>query len=64
MSWMANLSGNEKIILTHVKVQKYGRVQRRVSKLNLKPKAGISAEFGYTVDEGPSIYLSCRCLEW
>lgn len=52
---MANLAGNEKIILTYMKVQKCVRVQKRVSKLNLKPKASISAEFDYTVDEGPSI---------
>lgn len=42
---MVNLAGNEKIIPTHLKVQKSIRAQRRVSKLNLKPQIDISAEF-------------------
>lgn len=54
-SWMANLAGNEKIIPTHLKVQNCARVQKGVSKLNLKPQVDLSAEFDNTVDGSTSI---------
>ena len=54
-SWTASLADSDKIIPTHLKVQKCVRVQKRVSKLSLKPQVDISAEFDYTVHEGTSI---------